>query len=411
MRIVNKLTQVQGGMSANFVLQGERGIGKTALSKLVMHIARANSPKLGNLNLLTTYYSVEKGQHFRSVLQSSINQVTDQLPTTALTRLSERVGSIFKNGKFSFGAFGLTLGVDGKSDGSEDKEQFLKDQAVSAFTNILSGLNEKTGDSVKESTTNKNGILIVIDEIHNLEDLEGVAQILRGISTTLDVNNLGNLSFLIIGYTDAIESFFQGDPSARRSFDPISLDCMPEDEAVELIEKGLTESGLKYSKDDLAEFVPYAGGYPHCLQIIGHHVVEADQDGIIDRKDWEKALDNAALELQTKDFSNLYNFEGKTTLREEIMNSLALIGDPVSKTTLANTYNENGSNIYSKNCLPQLKQIGAVKENTETGELRLQSLLFRSAILLHLKTKDFQSKPWEKIVQSVKGTTPISVPT
>lgn len=398
LQILKKLSQVKAGMSANFILAGERGIGKTALAKLIMYISQAKANEFDNLNFVTSYYSVERGQHFRSVLQSSINQITDKLPSSILARLSERVGGLFKNGKFSFGAFGMNLELEGSSKREADKtekEQFLKDQAVSAFTNILTGLREEVADK-------KDGILIVLDEIHNLEDIEGAAQTLRSITTTLDVNNLGNISFLIIGYNDAVEQFFVGDPSAKRSFDTISLNIMPDSEAQELITKGFKEAKINFSENDLNEYVTYAGGYPHCLQIIGHHAVELDKDNNVDATDWMKALDSAAIELQNKDFSNLYDFEGKPTLREEVLNTLALIGEPISKTKLSQAFSDKGNNIYTKSCLPELKRLGAVKENSENGELRLQSLLFRSAILLHLKTKEYQSRPWEKVIEKLK---------
>ena len=41
--------------------------------------------------------------------------------------------------------------------------------------------------------------LVIIDEAHNINDLSGIAMLLRNIATTLDVNGLGKVSFLIIG--------------------------------------------------------------------------------------------------------------------------------------------------------------------------------------------------------------------
>jgi hypothetical protein len=59
-----------------------------------------------------------------------------------------------------------------------------------------------------------------------------------------------------------------------------------------------------------------------------------------------------------------------------------LVEFPVSKTLLSKEF--DGGNIYTKSCLPALKESGAVRENPETGELSLHSPLFRSAILLHI---------------------------
>ena len=89
-------------------------------------------------------------------------------------------------------------------------------------------------------------------------------------------------------------------------------------------------------------------------------------------------------ELQSKDFSALYSFAGKPTLREEIMNHLALAnGVAITKTSLGKSLDKN---IYQKNTLPQLIQTGAVKEDVNSGKLSLHSELFKSAIRFHLKT-------------------------
>jgi Cdc6-like AAA superfamily ATPase len=216
MAILRKLEQVKNGQSSSFVFAGERGIGKTALAKFVKYMATNNDDKFGSLNFITSYYAAEKDQNFEYVLQTSLNQLTDQLPEKALDRLSKRLGDFFKNGKFAIGAFGGKLEID-KSQNSVSN-QHLKDIAVSIFTNVLKGL--------EESESKQNGILIIIDEVHNLVDLSGVAMLLRNIATTLDVNGLGKASFLIIGYPYAINLFFEGDPSAKRYFDPVVLDCM-----------------------------------------------------------------------------------------------------------------------------------------------------------------------------------------
>src|SRR5580704_8393320 len=80
--ISRKLSQLKHNMPASFFIHGERGIGKTALAKLIKSIATLNDPKLYNLNLLTSYYSVENGQDLSSVIQASVNSLTDQMDTS-----------------------------------------------------------------------------------------------------------------------------------------------------------------------------------------------------------------------------------------------------------------------------------------------------------------------------------------
>ena len=294
---------------------------------------------------MTTYYTVEKDQPFPSVLQSSLNLLTDQLSKSVIDRLGSHLGSFFKEGKFSLGAFGVKAEVDKISEKPFEEDMYLKDQAISILTNILKGIEE---DKSKEKrNVPPDGVLIVLDEIHNVRNIDGVAQILRSVITTLDMNGHGNIAFLIISYPEAVKKFFKGDPSAKRSFDILPLEIMPNNEAEEILTKGFDQAQIKYDKKIISDNIYKAGGYPHSIQVLGHNLVEIDSDDCIDLEDWTKAIKQTALELQYKDFSNLYSFNGKIRQRDELLNILALMPKPVLKSNLAREFNKK-TKIYTQ---------------------------------------------------------------
>ena len=403
LHVVRKMSQVRDKMPANFVISGERGIGKTALAKLIMFISQQKNSSLEPLNFLTTYYTVEKDQPFRSVLQSSLNLLTDQLPKSAIDRLSSHLGSFFQDGKFLLGAFGVKVTVDKISERHSEDDMYLKDQAISILTNILKGIEEDKLRKEKKSVP-LDGILIVLDEIHNVRNIDGIAQILRSVITTLDMNGHGNIAFLIISYPEAVKNFFKGDPSAKRSFDMLPLEIMPNNEAEQILIKGFDQAQIKYDKQIISNNMDKAGGYPHSIQVLGHNLVKIDDDNSIDQEDWIKAIKQTALELQHKDFSNLYSFNGKVRQRDELLNILALMPGPVSKSDLAKEFNKKNKNIYAISCLPELKKIGAIKEDPETGLLSLQSHLFKSAISLHIASQSDEKKlqsEWHQVYKKL----------
>ena len=301
LRMVRKMSQVRDKMSVNFVLSGERGIGKTALAKLIMFISQKKDKEFENLNFVTSYYTVEKDQPFHSVLQSSLNLLTDQLPTSSIERLSSHLGSFFKDGKFSLGAFGVTMEAGKSAKKSSEESMYLKDQAISILTNILKGMEQEKSNS-RKSKAPSDGLLIVWDEMHNVQNLNGVAQMLRSIITTLDINGQGNIAFLIISYPEAVKDFFKGDPSAKRSFDMLPLGIMPDNEAQEILTKGFESVKIKYDKQLIKDNINKAGGYPHSIQVLGHNLVEIDRDNYIDQEDWEKAIKQTALKRRLSKF-------------------------------------------------------------------------------------------------------------
>ena len=371
LKIIRKLEHAKKGMPSSFFLFGERGIGKTALAKLIMFIAEQNDKTLGELNFLVSYYSADKGQKISTVLQASLNELTDKLSKPVLDALGAKLGSLLKNGKFSIGPFSMELKTD------EEKAIIVRDQLISILSNLVESI--KTSPEVRK----KDGVLIVVDEMQNISDIEQCAQLFRGIIRTLDVKNLGNIAFLLIGYEIALSDFFNGDPSARRQFDSVQLGVMTPYEAKEVMVKGFKEAQLRWDETSLDQKILATGGYPHSIQLLGHNLLEVDNDGYIDNTDWDKAINRTATELQRKDFAEMYDFHGKTSAKERILDVLAIAWQSLTPKEVSQY--SNVKNIYQY--LPELKKSGSIKTDEENGKLYLHSQLFRMSILMRIIDK------------------------
>jgi len=373
LKILQKLSETRQGRPSSFFLYGERGIGKSALAKLLGTVAANHNPDLYDLGFLTSYYSASPNQPFQSVIEASLNSLTDSMPASWLELLGARLGNLFKNGKFTLGAFGGTVSIE-QSKGTSRDQITLKDQAVSIFANIVSTLKEAT-----EGDEKRDGVLVIIDEMQNVSDIEIAASSLRGILNTLDFKSLGHVSFLLIGLDQAFDGFMTGDVSALRAFDPIHLDVMPSDEAMEVLRKGFKEVGLKWDEKVLESSIPVAGGYPHSIQVVGHNLVHVDNDGMIDQTDWKLATDRTANELREKDFSAMYSFGSRKTGREKILDVIALLGSLTRKQLIeACRQGCDLQNAYQY--LAELEKKGAIKV-LSNGKIELHSQLFRTAIL------------------------------
>ncbi len=303
-RVLKTLSSVKAGSPASFYLHGELGIGKTALAKLVKYFSEENDTKFYNLNFVTSYYSAQSKQSFGSILEESLNIVADQLSDSILNKLGKKLGKLFENGKFSIGAFGVKASVESKTDANKkDRNDILiKDQFLSIASNIIREIKKKDDGKAFD------GVLIIIDEMDNISDIESAASIMRGITTTLDFNDLGYISFLLIGYKQGYDRFSEGDISVKRLIDPIQLLEMPDEEVVETFQKGFKEVPINFDKDALEKNVWTTGGYPLAIQVIGRNLVEEDKDGSVDAEDWNNILSVSADELIDKEYSNYYAF-------------------------------------------------------------------------------------------------------
>jgi len=379
LQILKRLSSVKSGKPASFYLFGERGIGKTALAKLISFISTARDERFYDLDFLVSYYIAQQHQGFKSILESSLNNIADQIEGPLLAKIGSRLGKVFKNGKFSIGAFGLSAGYENKIN-APSETLIIKDQVVSILRNVITQLRENPIDEII-----KNGVLIIIDEMDNIEDIEIAASIIRGITTELDFEDLGYVSFLLIGYASSHEIFVKGDESIRRLIDTIHLTEMPEDEVIETFEKGFKEAGVEWNKNVLEENVWLTGGYPLAIQVLGYHLIESDTNSFIDQDDWEESISKSSVELIDKEFSSYYSFGTRLKKNtDRILISLAISSincDSLSLKEIEKLSEVKNPSQYVK----QLMKNGVVTRDRLTGEYTIKRGLLRTSIILDMR--------------------------
>jgi len=379
--ILKRLSSVKGGKPASFYLFGERGIGKTALAKLISFIATTDNQDLYKLKFISSYYTIQKDQGFKSVLEASLNNVADQIEESVLKKIGSRMGKIFKDGKFSIGAFGFQAGYEGgKRTDKLNGTIVIKDQVVSILRNIISQIRTTTPEAQE-----KDGVLIIMDEMDNLYDVETAASIIRGITAELDFEDRGYISFLLIGYESGYESFVRGDESIRRLLDPIQLKEMPEIEVIETFEKGFNEAKVKWDEEELKKRVWLTGGYPLAIQVMGYHLIEADNNSNITEPDWEASVAKSANELIDKEFSAYYSFgTDQKKNADKILQSLVVTTLQNCESLKLKEIEQISGVINPVQYLKGLMKNGVVSRNKINGEYVIKRGLLRTSILFDL---------------------------
>jgi len=395
--ILKRLVSVKDARPASFYLFGERGIGKTALAKLISYIASSKDKDLYDLDFIISYYSAQLHQTFSDVLESSLNNIADQIDESVLKKIGSRLGNVFKDGKFSIGAFGFETSYNGRrGDDSTTKKTVIKDQVVSILRNIIQQIRNN-----EDISKNKDGILIIIDEMDNLDDINFSASIVRGITTELDFEDFGFVSFLLIGYENGYERFISGDESIRRLIDPVHLTEMPENEIIETFKKGFLEASVQWSADKLKEKVWLTGGYPLAIQVIGYYLIEYDTDNNIKGDDWDKSITKSAEELIDKEYSLYYSFGIRQKKNaDKILLAFAVAGIKLDSMSLSEIEQISGVINPSQYLTPLMKN-GVVNRDKISGEYMIKRGLLRTAVILDLLKVNSAEESEKKFTQLI----------
>ncbi|UMY62029.1 nSTAND1 domain-containing NTPase [Pseudomonas sp. LS.1a] len=254
---------------AHLAIVGNRGIGKTSLSRQIVNIATGDNELLEKLELphdekldfLTFYYAC--GQ-----TTATTTDLLERLLTSS-NCLGEWVAQIPKAQKvvegykpgLSVSAFGVKAGIDGeRRTESETVSPITAHSIDTVFTNAVS--------AIIEADLAKNGILIVVDEFDQIADPTGFASFLKALAT-----NVPLVKFCIVGVAQDIQQLMKEHQSSNRLFagSIIPLPSMSADELREIImiaEKAI-EHYISFNSEAEERLIVLAQGHPYMVHLIG----------------------------------------------------------------------------------------------------------------------------------------------
>ncbi len=214
---------------------------------------------------------------------TSLIQVCATIINEALRNLDAPRGSLISRLLRRINGLRLgPLGIDFES--AKD----VKVSAVSAFPHILEDI--LAGSDA--GYTCRHTIALLLDEVHNIARIDGVASLIKTSIEHLSRRGRSNVMFLMTADPADIESISSQDDSFARTFSSIRIGLLTEFE----VQKLLTETARrgrpsKAFTDDAMEFAAgLAAGYPGFVQQIGHAAFELSPGPLIDLSVVKKAL-------------------------------------------------------------------------------------------------------------------------
>lgn len=368
--IQNCLYQARYENPQHFLLEGERGIGKSSLVNLVGSMGRGEVVLTESMNFIVV--SIDAGgihsqlDLIRRIGRDIKSQIAMSEPIKA------KAGMVWE-----FLSKWEVLGVRYHKDDNADP-----DDAREALVDQVATLMEVTkGD--------RDGLLILIDEADAAPVEAHLGEFLKSVSERLAKRGCNNVIFGLAGLPVTIARLRTSHESSPRMFSTMRLEPLSHDECVGIIKKALAEAvdkngfAVTIADDALQLLANMSEGYPHFVQQFGFSAYDADTDNVISLDDVIRGAhdENGAIaQLGSKYFDQLYYSKISSEEYRKVLVAMAAHGDQwVQRRDLAAACKIKDSTF--NNALAALKSRSIIlADETRQGFYRLPTRSFAAWI-------------------------------
>lgn len=310
LKINSALNQSRHQKTQHLLLTGDRGIGKTSLALYARYLAKApNDTFESDFHFATAYFTVERDMNLDDICRGLTAALLDDIDRGIATNCLEKLKKL--NLHFAVRVPGVGEVVVAKQDHGKEAEEYLQRDFVKAI--------EELWNDVKDS---HNGILLIVDELHNLASFSGLGSFFKILSESWAVHGYRQIMFMAIGLPDVSARLSDDDPSASRIFSYVQLSRMTNEESIEILKRCLSESNKTIADDAVLMIAQSSGGFPYFLHQLGYDAFETDTDGNITIDDAMQGLIKSLVQFERMFFGKMYkSCEGKT--KQKIVDELA----------------------------------------------------------------------------------------
>ena len=363
------LLQTKHSNPLHFLLDGERGIGKSSLLFYLECVAsnKFESLQFGEFTFLTVSIELDKSYDCVRIIRG-LGQ--------GLRRAVSADDQILQHTKslWDFLQRWEVMGVKYNApEQSADEHELLED------------LTHSIVETVAQTRQRFDGILFLVDEADKPSAEAGLGRILKVLTERLTKRGCNQVCFGLAGLKDLLGTLRKSHESSPRLFQVLTLEPLLPNERVEVVEKGLADV---YEKCHVkVEITPEAQGrlsalsegYPHFLQQQAYCAFEADKDNVIDDADVREGAwgeFGAFEQLGRKYFEDLYLDQISSDNYRAVLQTMSVrLDDWVSKAEIRSATQITASQL--NNAIQALKQRKIIiPRKGQTGVYRLPSKSF-----------------------------------
>ena len=271
------LFQTKNNQPMNFMITGDRGIGKSSLLLFLKHVScgEIQSIKHGSFDFITVNIAV-----------------SDRLDVTTLIKLAERNISRELNKIETVRSFmvetwafvqRLKIMDSGISEAEKDSEVELQvdDFAYSLAETCKRLINPERGEKRKD------GILFLFDECDNATTELRLGYFFKTVTEALQRHDCNNIMFIIAGLPETPEKLAKSHESSVRIFSHMKVSELQVNDRNFVIDKGIGEANkINNEKTTITTEAKYhistlSEGYPHFIQQFAYSAFDHNTDGEI----------------------------------------------------------------------------------------------------------------------------------
>lgn len=297
------LFQTKHGNPQHFLIEGERGIGKSSMLLYVNALARGNLPFIQDPDFRGNFLAIDvelaAGMSAFDVVRKLAERLRDQVATR------DKLKDAAKNA-WDFLSKWEILGVRYHRDGnSNDADPFI----------ALEKLCQTAGDFLKKEEGSEqedlvDGLIFLIDEADKPDSTARLGEIVKLMSEKMARYSCEKLAIGLAGLPYLVERLKESHESSPRLFSIFTLGPLSKKDCQEVIETCLKEAREKnrfetrITDDARDTLCGLSEGYPHFIQQFGFSAFDADTDNVIDLADVQRGAygKNGALEQLGKKF-------------------------------------------------------------------------------------------------------------
>lgn len=374
MFIEQSLFQTKNGNPQHFLIEGERGLGKSSLFLMVENQATGQIPLQSSekVNFLVINIELDSTQTFFEILKSIAADFKRALAERdKIKKLASGVWDFLSNWEI--------LGV---------RYHRIDENLVQPYE-ILNALVVNFEKVIRLAEKEMDGILILIDEADRPGEKASLGELVKLLTEKLTKRGCDQVVIGMTGQPGLISKLRASHESSTRIFSSLTLKPLSDEENREVVLSGLEEANKVnkeqtfIDKDALELLSQLSEGYPHFLQEFAFKAFEQDVNNRIcieDVKNGAFGPFGALKQLGNKYFNDLYFTQIGSDEYRRVLQAMARFSDSwVNREMIKNEISIKETTL--NNALQALKTRGIIVPNpAQPGEFRLPTKSFAAWI-------------------------------